>query len=182
MSRVPAVVPDELDADQRRLFDQIMATRHDGQIQGPSALWVRSASIGTAASQMAATLRRDSKLEACLFELITLIVARQWSTHYVWHVHAKEAERVGLAPAIIEALRSHRVPHFDTEQQTMIYEMSQELLATKQLADATYGRALAMFGAELIVEIVTTIGFYTLVCMTLNAFRAPAPGNALPLA
>ena len=64
----------------------------------------------------------------------------------------------------------------------MIYEMSQELLATKQLADATYGRALAMFGAELIVEIVTTIGFYTLVCMTLNAFRAPAPGNALPLA
>ena len=44
-----------------------------------------------------------------------------------------------------------------------------------------YARALALFGVDLILEIVTAVGFYTLVSMTLKTFDAPAPDDARPL-
>jgi 4-carboxymuconolactone decarboxylase len=180
MSRVPEVVPDDLSPEQRKFYDQVMATR-SGKIQGPSSLWVRNASIGGAASQLANTLRRDTRLAPALFELITLIVARQWSANYVWVVHAREAEKVGLDPAIIEAIRLRRVPPFTDERMAVIYEMANELVETKELTDATYQRAEATFGVDLILEIVTTVGVYTMVAMTLKAFDAPAPDNVRPL-
>ena len=110
MSRVPDIVPEKFNSEHRALYDRIMAGRPDGKLQGPSALWIRDAKLAAAAHQMAGVLRKDGKLEAPLFELITLIVARQWTAQYVWVVHAKEAERAGLESAIIEAIRARRVP------------------------------------------------------------------------
>jgi 4-carboxymuconolactone decarboxylase len=130
---------------------------------------------------MAHLLRFDGGLDAALFEMITLIVARQWSAQYVWVVHAREAETTGLDAAIIEAIRARRTPPFTNERQAVIYEMTHELVETKQLSDATYARALATFGVDLVLEIVTAVGFYTLVSMTLKTFDAPAPGDARPL-
>jgi len=37
------------------------------------------------------------------------------------------------------------------------------------------------FGLDLFIELVTAIGFYTMVAMMLNAFDAPVPGDARPL-
>jgi hypothetical protein len=41
-----------------------------------------------------------------------MLVARQWTAHYVWSVHAKEATRVGLEPEIIEAIRTLPKGHY----------------------------------------------------------------------
>ncbi len=181
MSRVPDIVPEKFNSEHRALYDRIMAGRPDGKLQGPSALWIRDAKLAAAANQMAGVLRKDGKLEAPLFELITLIVARQWTAQYVWVVHAKEAERAGLESAIIEAIRARRVPPFSNGKQAAIYEIAHELMETKEISDATYARALDLFGVDLILEIVTAVGFYTLVSMTLKTFDAPAPGDARPL-
>ena len=62
-----------------------------------------------------------------------------------------------------------------------MYEMTRELIETKSVSDATYARALELFGFDLLTEIVTVAGFYTLVAMMLNAFKAPVPGDARPL-
>ena len=181
MSRVPDIVPDKLNPDQRKIYDQIMSTRPEGKLFGPSSLWIRDVNLAEATGQMAKVLRHGGKLDAPLFELITLIVARQWTAQYVWVVHAKEAAKVGLEAAIIEAVRTRRVPPFSHERQSTIYEMTNELVETRELSESTYARALALFGVDLILEIVTAVGFYTLVCMTLKTFDAPAPGEVTPL-
>jgi alkylhydroperoxidase family enzyme len=40
---------------------------------------------------------------------------------------------------------------------------------------------MAMFSEQKLVELVSAIGFYSMVAMTLNAFDVPVPGNKKPL-
>lgn len=180
MTRVPEVNPDRLSEEQRKIHDMIVSTR-GGVIQGPFAMWIRNPNLAAAANQLGNALRLQGKLEPRLFEIIILVVARHWSAQYEWFAHARDGARAGVDAAIIEAIRTHRLPPFKSEQETVVYETVRELVETKALSDATYNRALQMFGIDLVMEIVTVAGFYTLVAMVLNAFEAPVPGGARPL-
>ena len=180
MTRVPEVLPDQLSPEQRKVHDLIVSTR-GGVIRGPFAMWIRNANLAAAANQLGNAVRLEGKLDAKLFELIILVIARQWSAQYEWFAHAQEAARVGLDSAIIEAIRTHRVPSFRSPRETVIYEMVRELIDTRNLSDTTYNRARDMFGIDLVMEVVTVAGFYTLVAMMLKAFDAPVPGGARPL-
>ena len=180
MTRVPEVLPDQLSPEQRKVHDLIVSTR-GGVIRGPFAMWIRNANLAAAANALGNAVRLEGKLDAKLFELIILVIARQWSAQYEWFAHAQEAARVGLDPPIIEAIRTHRVPSFKSPRETVIYEMVRELIDTRNLSDATYNRARDMFGIDLVMEVVTVAGFYTLVAMMLKAFDAPVPGGARPL-
>ena len=180
MTRVPEVLPDQLSPEQRKVHDLIVSTR-GGVIRGPFAMWIRNANLAAAANQLGNAVRLEGKLDAKLFELVILVIARQWSAQYEWFAHAQEAARVGLDPAIIEAIRTHRVPSFRSPRETVIYEMVRELIDTRNLSDTTYNRARDMFGIDLVMEVVTVAGFYTLVAMMLKAFDAPVPGGARPL-
>jgi 4-carboxymuconolactone decarboxylase len=181
MTRIPAVAPDELTPEQRRVHDEIIATRPGGEIRGPFAIWIRNPKLAAAANQLGNAVRLEGKLDPKLFELVVLRIARHWSAQYEWHAHANEALRVGLDASIIEAIRAHRVPTFAGPEETLAYELVGELLETRDVSAATYARALGMFGFDLVTEIVTIAGFYTLVAMMLKAFDAPVPGNARPL-
>ena len=181
MSRVPQIDPAAFSPEQHKLYDAMMASRPDGKLQGPSTMWIRNAGLAAVTGQMAKLLRYEGKLEALLFEMITLLVARQWTAHYVWSVHAKEATRVGLEPEVIEAIRTRRIPPFSHERQKIVYEITNELVDTKAICDGSYLRAQHEFGVDLLLEIVTAVGFYTLICMTIKTFEVPAPGDATPL-
>jgi 4-carboxymuconolactone decarboxylase len=180
-TRVPPVIPEQLSERAKQVHDQIVSTRQGGEIRGPFAIWIRNADLAAAANQMGNAVRLNGKLDARLFELIILVVARHWSAQYEWFAHAKDAARVGLDAGIVEAIRTHRIPTFTTPQETVVYELTRELLETRDVSETTYARALDAFGFDLLTEIVTVAGFYTLVAMTLNAFHAPVPGNARPL-
>ena len=180
MTRVPQVIPDELSPEQRKVHDLIVSTR-ESKIGGPFALWIRNANLAAAANQMGNALRLEGKLDPKVFELVILVVARQWSAQYEWFVHANAAARAGLDENVVEAIRTHRVPAFADPQQQLAYELVRELLDTYSLSDATYARALDIFGVDLVSEIVTVTGFYTLAAMMLKAFDAPVPGGARPL-
>ena len=49
------------------------------------------------------------------------------------------------------------------------------------MADATYAAARAEIGDALMVDLTTLVGYYTLLAMTLNAFRVPVPDGGAPV-
>ena len=61
-----------------------------------------------------------------------------------------------------------------------MYAVSRELHRTRALSDATYAAAEAALGREALVDLVGILGYYTLVSMTLNAFRVPTPDGSRP--
>lgn len=180
MSRVPDLKPEQLSPLQRRIHDEIASTRR-GNVKGPFAIWLHVPEIADTANQFGNTLRADAKMEKRLIELMILVVASHWSAQYEWYAHEDQAVKAGIAETIVEALRHGRVPHFEREDERLVYDLVTELQVTKSLSPSSYERGVQALGLPLMIEFVTAIGFYTMVAMTLNAFDAPVPGGKLPL-
>jgi len=96
-------------------------------------------------------------------------------------VHAAAGEKAGLAPAVIEAIRTRKTPDFQREDERLIFETVSELLDKRALSPASYDRALAALGQELLIELVAAIGFYNMVGITLATFEVEATGGGRPL-
>jgi 4-carboxymuconolactone decarboxylase len=180
MSRLPALTPEQLSPEQKRLHDEIAGPR-GGSVGGPFAVWLRVPRIAEAANRMGNSLRLEGKLDRRLFELAILIIARHWGAQYEWFVHEKAARAAGLGDDVIEALRHGKPPSFARDDEQLVYDIVTELQQTHTLAQASFDRALAALGPDLVIELVSVIGFYTTAAMMINAFDAPVPGGARPL-
>lgn len=180
MSRIDDLDLEELDAEQRRLYQEIAGAR-GGVVRGPFAIWLRTPVIADRANAFGNALRLHGKLDKALFELAVLLVARHWTAQYEWYAHEATALKVGVPSEVVEAIRAGLTPAFTDPAQEAVYRVVTELNETRVLAAATYQLALRALGEELLIELITTMGFYTMVAIMLNAFDAPVPGNLRPL-
>jgi len=74
-----------------------------------------------------------------------------------------------------------RKPTFARDDERLIYALVTEMNETRTLSQPTYDRAVALLGLDLVIELITSIGFYTMVAIMLNGFDAPVPGGERPL-
>jgi len=188
MTRLPLLRRDQLNQSQAALFDALTGGPRggrivdaEGRLMGPYNAWLYSPGIGDAAQQLGAALRFRSSLPAPLLELAILITAREWTAQFEWWAHARLAEQAGLDPAIIEAIKERLRPVFLAPGQETVYEFCHELLATRRVSQTLYARAVALLGEAGVLELVTLLGYYALISMTLNVFEVPLPaGTRLP--
>lgn len=180
MARVPDIPFEELTDAQRRVYREIAAPRR-GNVRGPFALWIRNPDLADRANQFGNALRVHGKLEKRLFELMVLLVARHWSAQYEWSVHEQAALDAGVSREIVEAIRIGRAPAFIREDERLIFDVVSEINNTRTLSEPTYERAVAALGVDLLIEMVTGIGFYSTIAMVVNVFDAPVPDGSRPL-
>jgi 4-carboxymuconolactone decarboxylase len=180
MSRLPVLQLQDLTAEQKRIYDEIARVRN-GVVRGPFPIWLRNPELADRANQLGNVLRMQGKLEKRLFELMVLVVARHWSAQYEWFSHAKSALSAGLSPEIVEAIQNNRRPESLCKDEQLVYEIISEIVDTRTLSQASYDRALAALGLDLLIELITAAGFYTMIAMVLNAFDAPVPSGERPL-
>ena len=180
MPRLPTVDRDTLPPEQQAAYDEILRVR--GQVRGPFAIWLTSPELCQHALALQDWFPKHAKLDRRLLELMILVMARAATAQFAWFVHEPHALRLGVSQAVIEAIRERRTPDFDKQDERLVYDISHELDATKTLSQATYDRGISLLGAEAMVELVSAVGFYVMVAMTLNTFQAPVPGGKVPLA
>lgn len=180
MSRLPGLQLEKLTAEQKRIYDEIAKVRH-GVVRGPFPIWLRIPELADRANQFGNALRISGKLEKRLFELMVLIIARHWSAQYEWFAHAKSALEAGLSPDIVAAIQNRRRPESFREDEQLVYEIVSEIVESRTLSQSSYDRALSALGPDLLIELVTAAGFYTMIAMVLNVFDAPVPTGERPL-
>jgi 4-carboxymuconolactone decarboxylase len=178
MSRVDDEQRDKLDARQQALYDDIMRTRPRGKLSGPFSIWIHRPDIAEPANALANCFRVSPRLDKRLIELIVLLVCRDATAQYAWSAHFNLAKEAGLSSETIEAIRARRRPEFGRDDERVVYDLVTELLASKQVSPATFGRAEAALGRDGIIEAVTCAGFYGMIGMVLNTFEVPPqPGG-----
>lgn len=178
MSRRPLVLDERaLTSEQKAVFDRIQSGPR-GLVEGPLRVWLQSPALAEHAQSLGAFCRYGTRLPSRLSELAILIVGAHWRSGFEWHVHAPIAVREGVGADVIEALRLGRAPQLAKDDEIAIYTFCTELLASKQVSDAAYASATALFGDAGVVELVGILGYYTLISMTINAFRVPIPEGA----
>jgi 4-carboxymuconolactone decarboxylase len=178
MARIEQVERDKLSARQQALYDDIMRTRPRGKLSGPFSVWIHRPDIAEPANGLANCFRVSPKLDKCLIELIVLLVCRDATAQYAWSAHFNLAREAGISAETIEAIRARRRPEFGRDDERIVYDLVTELLASKKVSPATYGRAEAALGRDGIIEAVTCAGFYGMIGLVLNTFEIPPqPGG-----
>ena len=179
MGRLPDIDEAKLSSEQRQIYDQIMRTR--GHMRGPFAVWLRNAELCENTLKLQEMFASRVNLERRLLELMILVSARSATAKYAWFIHEPHALKLGISPDIVDAIRERRTPAFTREDERLVYDITLELNTTRSLSETNYQRGMAMFGEQVMVELVSAIGFYAMVAMTLNAFAVPVPGGQEPL-
>ena len=175
MGRLPDIDKAKLSSEQRHIYEHIMAAR--GHVRGPFAVWLRNAELCANTLKLQEMFASRVKLERRLLELMILVSARLARAQYAWFIHEPHALKFGISPAIVEAIRQRRTPEFTREDERFVYDVTLELNTTRSLSEDSYQRGLALLGEQPMVELVSAIGFYVMVAMTLNAFAIPVPGG-----
>lgn len=172
-----------LDSAQARVFDAILAgprgARPSGVPSGernpggPFAPWLRSPELADLVQRLGAFVRYGTTLEPRLSELAILVVGAVWKAEYEFAAHAPIAVDAGLDPEAVDALARGDAPAFAREDERIVYEFALELAEARSVGDRAYRAAVELLGEPGVVELVGILGYYTLVCMTLNAFEVP---------
>jgi 4-carboxymuconolactone decarboxylase len=180
MPRLPPLEVEKLSAERRKIYDDIKRMR--GQVRGPFAVWLRNAELAEGALKLQELFASRVKLERRLVQLMILVAARFANAQYAWFIHEPHALQYGVGPDVVEAIRERRTPNFPREDERLVYDITLELNTTHRLSAATFDRGIAAFGEQQMVELISGVGFYSMVAMTLNAFEVAVPGDHKPLA
>ena len=174
MARLKDIELARLNAAQRLVYDEIIQGPR-GVVEGPLRVWVNNPELAKHAQALGTYCRYGTSLPGHLSELAIIIVGAYWRAGFEWAVHAPIAQARGISEAVIEAIRQGRVPDFEEAAQRAIYDFSTQLLVDKRVTQPAYDAAVASFGEEGVIDLVGTIGYYSLICATINAFQVPVP-------
>jgi 4-carboxymuconolactone decarboxylase len=172
LSRPPILDEGRLTAEQQAVFDDIRSGPR-GLVEGPLRVWVQSPEFAERAQKLGAFCRYGTRIPRRLSELAIVIVGAHWRSGFEWSVHAPIAAEAGIDPDGLEAIRVGKQPSLVGADERAVYRFSQQLLETKRVSEDAYMDVVKLVGTEGAVELVGILGYYTLICMTINAFEVP---------
>jgi 4-carboxymuconolactone decarboxylase len=167
--KVPMRLPKltDLSPRQQEISDRITSRR--GGTRGPFLVWLRSPELCEKVEALGAFCRFESSLDPRLRELSLLIAARHWDAQYSWNAHVGKAADLGVSRESLTALAEHREPHFTSKDEDIVYRFSSEILGDHFVSDATFAAALAELGEQGIVDLIGSLGNFSMLAMLLNA-------------
>jgi 4-carboxymuconolactone decarboxylase len=184
ISRLKPISFDELTPEQQAQYERIKRARPpraDGQFGGPFDPWIRSPEVAQRAMSLGNYIWERTCVGRRIVELAIIVTGRHWRSNVEWVAHSRMAREQGVSDAVIQAVFEQRMPKDAPEDETLTIEVCRALHETQELPKALYDRAIVMWGAQGLMDIIQTIGFYTFVSMTLNAFNIPTgPADPTP--
>ncbi|MBS1218828.1 MAG: hypothetical protein H6R21_1961 [Proteobacteria bacterium] len=178
--RLPRI-PQELWNDEQKKVAAAIVAGPRGEVRGPFIALLRSPGLAGPIQQVGEYLRFRSPLERRIAEMATLMAARHWTQQYEWQSHHKHALKAGLSPALAEAIAEGRRPAGMATDEEALYDMLTEALHNRSVCDATYARAIIIFGEQGVIELLAIAGYYAMLAMILNVARIALPTGQEPM-
>lgn len=170
---VGAMPPDMKDA-----YDLTRELR--GLVPGPHKIWLANPTLAKTIVPTGGYFQHDSTLTKAEIEIATNLVCGRWRNAYASYEHEIIGSRDGRLDARrVEALITGAPTSFDEPRQQVVYELSSALLAGRVVPTSLYQRARELLGDAGIVDVTVLLGWFTMVCLTLNAFEVPAGATGL---
>src|SRR5678810_397454 len=109
MPRITLPSPDQMNPDQRRVYDKVVSGRR-GKVQGPLRAALHNADLAERWQALGELLRYNTTLPPRLSELAILVTGRACQSPFEWYAHRLEAEKIGIEPHVIEAILAEQMP------------------------------------------------------------------------
>ena len=173
-----APIPEDKMTEAQRKAAAELSSGPRGSVRGPFQVLLRSPELMSPLQKVGEYLRFRCAIDRRIMEMATLIAAREWTQTYEWNAHHPLALKAGLKPEIAQAIGEGRRPTGMARDEETVYDMLTEVFRNKGVSDATYQRAVEVFGEQGLVDIVALAGYYATLAMLMNVARTALPeGN-----
>ena len=171
MSRLSSLDEQNLAPDARAFLDALQSgPRGKIGLIGPFGVWAHAPAIGTAAQAFGGVARFETSLPERIKEIAICTVGAHYRAKFEFAAHGPMAIAAGVSAGAVDAIRLGKDPGFTEPADRASYSVARELLLEHKLSDATFADAKRCFGEAALVELVTIIGYYCMISLTLNAF------------
>ncbi len=175
----PITRKDQLPREGQPVADAIVKSR--GALQGPFTMFLHAPELAGRVAHLGAYVRFEGHLDMRARVLAAMTVAREFDAVYVWGAQTGSARRQAVPESTITAIREEHVRGVPPED-AQIIEFTRRLIRDHRVDHATFEALRRRFGDEGLIELTGTIGYYTMLAMTVNAceLEAAAGADVLP--
>jgi 4-carboxymuconolactone decarboxylase len=180
--------PSELDPERREVYERIAGgpraqgpqlfalTDPDGRLQGPFNAMLVSPGVGTGLQELGVAVRYRTSLTDRTREIAILALAAERQSEFEWYAHERVGRHVGLQDEELEALATlaPAPATFDADE-AVVYDTVLTLARSRDLNDTAYAAADEQLGAVLLQELITLVGYYDVLALSLRVWRTPLP-------
>jgi 4-carboxymuconolactone decarboxylase len=190
MHRVPHVELADMTAQQREFYDKYATgvraaptstfplVDGEGHLMGPPAVWVLSQPLGLALERFGYAIRYELSLSRRAQEIAILVVAQRRQCEFERFAHEQAGLQAGLTEDDVAALAAGKPPDLNTEEERAVYEATRRILDLGALDDSAYQAAASVLTAPRLFELVTLVGYYSMLATQLSVFDIRPPGAA----
>jgi 4-carboxymuconolactone decarboxylase len=162
----------------KEAYEHTMQLR--GIVPGPHKIWLANAALSRTIVPIGAYYQKQSTLIKAEIEIVTVLTTARWHSAYGTYEHEKIAEKRGQIPVkTTECLITGLPAEFSDSRQQIVYELASALVEPRILPVGFYKQAKEALGDAGLVDVAVLIGWFTMVCMTLNAYDVPANATGL---
>jgi 4-carboxymuconolactone decarboxylase len=167
--------PATLDAARQEAAEMLINGPRGG-VYGPFRPLLHRPPLLHAVARLGETLRYEGTLDAALREWTICVVARETSNVFEWDMHLPLAAKAGVPAAALAALDAGQPsPDNLRADLALARTLARELVARHRLSDQTYADAVAQWSESGVVELLTLVGYFAMVCWVMNVAHTPGP-------
>ena len=168
---------DEMTPEQQEGYRFLIETR--GAAGGPSKIWLHNPKLVKVMGPLGAYFRTGYSLSEREREIAVCVINSKWHSAYPTAAHERRGKEVGLPSDKVEAMLSGLPTSFADEREQIVYEMAVCLSNSRWAPRGLYDRAVKALGHVGITDVITLMGYYTSVSMTLAFYDVPAGAPGL---
>lgn len=177
MSRLNAIKREELPENQRRFYDAVQAIRRR-PITGPFLVLMNSSpDLAARFAQLGHYFHSRGQADESVLTMrvrgfASLIGARALDAPYEWSAWVNWTLEAGVPQDTVDAIREGRTPAGLTAEEALVADFCTQLISgNHRVSDRTFKSALDHFGTQGLVELVVTLGYFSMIALPLNAFE-----------
>ena len=168
---------DQMTQEQQEAYRFVTEMR--GPLGGPNKIWVHNPKLAKVIGPFGAHFRKGYSLSEREREIAVCIVNSHWRSGYPTASHEKSAKAAGVPADKIDAILSGLTTSFDDKREQVVYEMATCLINARWVSKGLFDRAVEALGHVGITDVITLMGHYTHVSMTLAFYDVPAGSTGM---
>jgi 4-carboxymuconolactone decarboxylase len=169
MARIEPISEAPPGADElRTAIDRIVESR--GEVSRPFQLLLHAPALAESVAALGHVVRRGTTLAPADRELVILAAGHWLGCRFVWDSHLAAASAAGVPDTTVAAIGSDHSELGDRE--VTLLGFVEKLCSTRSVTEPTFEAARQLLGDRGVVELATTVGYYTMLAALMGAADA----------
>jgi 4-carboxymuconolactone decarboxylase len=168
---------EQMTPEQQDGYRAMIETR--GRLPGPNKIYVHNPKLAKVMGPLGAHFRTGYSLSEREREIAVCIITSKIQAADPTGAHERAGKAAGLPHDTVEALLSGLPASFTDTREQVVYEMATCLANARWVAQGLYDRAVQALGHVGITDVITLMGFYSSVAMTLAFYDVPAGASGM---